>query len=96
MIDAPCFLAASITSPSKATTLMRLASSPNSCVAAVSISLTRSSKSKQRLLARMDADRRIDDVGDRQRSLQHVEMAVGQRVEGAGIDGDAVGHGKCF
>ena len=44
MIEAPCFRAASMTSPSKATTLMRAPSLPNSAFAAVSISFTRSSK----------------------------------------------------
>ena len=51
---------------------------------------------KQRLLAGMDADRRIDDVGNRQRRLEHVEMAVGERVEGPGIDGDASVMACCF
>ena len=38
----------------------------------------------------------IDRVGNRQRALEHVEMPVGQRVEGAGIDGDAFGHGSAL
>ena len=49
---------------------------------------------EQRRLAGMDADRDDDPVGDRQRRLEHVEMAVGERVERAGIEGDAV-IGSC-
>jgi hypothetical protein len=42
---------------------------------------------------RMDADCRIDDIGDRQRCFQNVEVPVGQRVERASIERDAFGHG---
>jgi hypothetical protein len=42
----------------------------------------------------MDADGGVDDVGDRKRRLEHVEMPIGQGIEGACIDGVAVGHGR--
>jgi hypothetical protein len=42
----------------------------------------------------MGADRCIYSVGDSQRCLQDIEMAIGQRVEGAGIKGGAFGHGR--
>ena len=68
---------------------MRSASLPNSCFRDRLDQLAPLLEIEQRLLAGMDADRRIDDIGDRQRRLEHVEMAVGQGVEGAGIDGVA-------
>ena len=49
---------------------------------------------KQRRLAGMDADCRVDGIGHGKRSLQHIKMAVGQRVEGAGVKGGAFNHGR--
>ena len=57
--------------------------------AACSISATRSSKENSGFLPGWMPIATIDRVGDRERRLQHVEMPVGQRVEGAGIDRDA-------
>ena len=53
---------------------------------------------EQRLLLDVDADADDQPVEEPARPLHHVQMAEGDRVEGAGIDGDAgrklgIGHG---
>ena len=95
MIEAPCFARRVDDQPVEGDDLdARWRPSPNSLARGRLDQLDALLEGKQRLLAGMDADRRIDRVGDGQRRLEHVEMPVGQRVEGAGIDGDAFGHGR--
>ena len=49
----------------------------------------RSSRRKQRGLAGMDADRQHQPVGEPRRLAHDIEMAVGDRVERAGIEGNS-------
>jgi hypothetical protein len=89
MIEAPCLRAASISQPVESDHLhasglllpTRLGAGLDQRLALL--------EAKTAAFGYLDADRDIDMVGDRQRRLQDVEMAVGQRVEGAGIEGDA-------
>lgn len=49
-------------------------------------------KGEQWRLRRLDADGGVNRIRYRKRGLQHIEMAVGQRIERASIESDAFSH----